>query len=1306
MAALSDRLRRLFCFLVTLGLCYCQEAVHPTGSCDQNSSDITDFTLNQALLQLNSSDAFLYLLPGVHCVRDYTFVASLSNITLKGQGRDSVAVECSDGVGLTFFDIWGLSISDLTISGCGAMNFTEFQTEMNKIVESIFQISRYYRIALLCGNCTDFSMNSTAITETNGLGFLGINVVGESSFNNVEFSLNTPEECFHVTKNISYSDPVGGGAMFLYVDYLNSSFQSEERSSITFQDCVFLNNSYCGLEIVYEIYYKLSEVAANRGFFLGGGGGLTLAFTQVGYGMSATMDSCVFQNNTSLFGGGSLVKHFEGVSNIEVLYTMCIFENNGLEGDQVINNGISGAGLGVLLDLSNPNILSKLHFPIDTSVLVNVSGTNFTDNKGLVGGGALVKTAYTPLADLFETNVIFCSCYFERNFAAIGAAIHLQESTTHTFALSGKYFRLEDVHILGSIVYIADQTIVPFSEASAAVEAFSVNLTISDKSEISHTQGTGIHSTGSLITIKGDVTFVGNSGLYGGAVRLESASILLIANHSNVWFINNSAAIQGGAIYSKYATVLTSYQPVDCFLYFGDQVDVLCIADIAFNCSDIAKVNSTIKFSGNTAPMGSIWFGSTLETCPWASPFRQQYAPNVNTTLLEIFYEQDSLNITTPFHFDVAPDSAKVVTTETNMIVIDTSVQSAVPGKLFYVKVAALDRFNRTVPTLLTTNARTLMPTDYIDSSLGFSRYWFNQELNFSVVPMRIFGPNGTGNVTVLLYSLDSLTQSRLTVNLLNCSHGFYPHDGRCVCNYIFKYSRVDCNESSQNFTVPNDLWIGPSPDDSLMIYDCQIDYCKPGAREVAPPDYDVQCRDGYNRGGVLCGGCKDGFSIIFGGNKCLKCGNAYLTLLVYFAIAGVAVIASIVILQVTIAEGYLNGMLFYANIVSLYVPFFLFEHSTQRNLFLLVSYLNLDLGIEVCFFDGMNTLARTGLDLVFPAYLYVLMFIIVILANRSQRFSARFTRNKFSAAKLFATLILMTYTSILQTCSEILGVARVTNFQDEHFYLWRADPNQLYFHGWHALLVVISIVLVFLFIIPVPFILILPAVALKIRFVTRFKPVYDAFWAPFKTRYRFWVGLRLLLRGFPFVFAYFAFHPLNLLLLGIFLVVLLLVQLLLMPFDGFARNAFDAFFLSNILGMTLGALYFAIERNYDNNGQYKYSNTHVEFIFFAVAVLLAYVAFVAIVLWHIILRFPSLKTLPKGLKNRFGSQKRRHEETLSTTTTSTTTYGTAPIDKSVNNDGPAGEESDDTLPTPVSYSELREPLLDMGSTELLKLAV
>ena len=72
--------------------------------------------------------------------------------------------------------------------------------------------------------------------------------------------------------------------------------------------------------------------------------------------------------------------------------------------------------------------------------------------------------------------------------------------------------------------------------------------------------------------------------------------------------------------------------------------------------------------------------------------------------------------------------------------------------------------------------------------------------------------------------------------------------------------------------------------------------------------------------------------------------------------LAGWVVVVSILVLNLTVAKGTLNAMIFYANVLQLggsqglFVPF---EHPSFITIF--IAWLNLDIGFDVCFFKGLD---------------------------------------------------------------------------------------------------------------------------------------------------------------------------------------------------------------------------------------------------------------------------------------------------------------------------------------------------------------
>ena len=141
-----------------------------------------------------------------------------------------------------------------------------------------------------------------------------------------------------------------------------------------------------------------------------------------------------------------------------------------------------------------------------------------------------------------------------------------------------------------------------------------------------------------------------------------------------------------------------------------------------------------------------------------------------------------------------------------------------------------------------------------------------------------------------------------------------------------------------------------------------------------------------FDRSGVLCGACKQNFSLALGSSRCLPCSDYWLFLLVPFCLLGIALVSSTLVSQLNVSTGFLNCIVFFSNIVvanrAVLVPF------EKYNFFVMfTSWLSLDLGIETCFSDGLDVYTKTWLQFTFPAYIFALVLLIIIVSKYSQTF-------------------------------------------------------------------------------------------------------------------------------------------------------------------------------------------------------------------------------------------------------------------------------------------------------------------------------
>ena len=331
-----------------------------------------------------------------------------------------------------------------------------------------------------------------------------------------------------------------------------------------------------------------------------------------------------------------------------------------------------------------------------------------------------------------------------------------------------------------------------------------------------------------------------------------------------------------------------------------------------------------------------------------------------------------------------------------------------------------------------------------------------------------------------------------------------------------------------------------------------------------------------------------------------------------------------------------------------------------------------------------MDTLAKVSIQLLFPAYLFLIIIVIIVLA----RFSSKISNAGFSAAKTFSTLLLLCYTSVGETCIRILGVQALGGTNGT-YYGWYTDPTVQYGNGIHGFLVFVAVVLILFYILPFSIALLLPPLILRTRLSIMLKPLLDAFWNPFKPSFRFWLGLRAILRIVPFCFAVFTPYPTNCFLLSIYIVALLILHERCQPFEGKWQNILDEFFMFNLLLLSIGGVFFGLTT--------PNSDTHIAFV--SILLMLTYFAFLIIIGIHIDSRFPVIRKTVIYLYKKLAKKLNGQKELKSTEI--------------------LADDDDDDSTTPIlfkvddntgiqqpilktTYSELREPILEYGEGDYL----
>lgn len=429
-------------------------------------------------------------------------------------------------------------------------------------------------------------------------------------------------------------------------------------------------------------------------------------------------------------------------------------------------------------------------------------------------------------------------------------------------------------------------------------------------------------------------------------------------------------------------------------------------------------------------------------------------------------------------------------------------------------------------------------------------------------MPVQVTGAEDS-TYTLVITSNEAQVEFSFNVTLTNCSLGFvYSNESwSCECQIQDIIDDVSC-ENDGSVTFDNGPWIGYIEEHGFAAHSCIYNYCFDNVTRIFLDDPDSQCKN--NRAGILCGRCRAGYSRVLGSPDCRECNNNSVALIVVFAILGLLLVVMISIFNITITDGYINGMVFYCNILSLYLnvsilhPQIIPAHGAQ----FFIRLINLNFSIEACFYDGMTDLHLAVLSLLFPLYLGMILLVITVISKYCHNRHFAKLLSKVNITHVFATLLLLTYTRTIRTCIDILSYISVTA-QDGTLRLWRIDPNQVYLEGLHIFEFSVALFLIIV-LLPFPILLLCPRKTLRLPYVSRLKPLIDAFVAPLADGRRSWVGFRILSRLFFFMLILLKDESRNITICT-FMILITVLEACIKPFRTQCRNFLDIFVMVNL---------------------------------------------------------------------------------------------------------------------------------------------
>ena len=228
-------------------------------------------------------------------------------------------------------------------------------------------------------------------------------------------------------------------------------------------------------------------------------------------------------------------------------------------------------------------------------------------------------------------------------------------------------------------------------------------------------------------------------------------------------------------------------------------------------------------------------------------------------------------------------------------------------------------------------------------------------------------------------------------IKLLPCPVGFVLTDGICDCDPILNSNHLSIKKCNVDDLLSNVLLTQLDKElytlsniTTYFISTCSMDYCLPHSSHLNLATPDLHCQ--FNRSGILCLQCQHGLSMVFGSSRCMKCTNVHILITLIVIVAGIVLVVLLYLLNLTVTNGTINGITFYANIISINDSVFLVNDNVFKPLKVIISFTNLDLGIETCYYNRMDSNVKVRLQLFFPLCLILIATFIIIASHYSSR--------------------------------------------------------------------------------------------------------------------------------------------------------------------------------------------------------------------------------------------------------------------------------------------------------------------------------
>ena len=862
---------------------------------------------------------------------------------------------------------------------------------------------------------------------------------------------------------------------FGYGFFLNNVLVPTTEISIS--NSKFVNYSNPAL-FINSLIGNNSSISLNNVSFIGNKGrslhGCVRISAEIDNNFNITFFNTTFMSNNYSNIGYGIVYIFNiastvGDSSFDSKFTRCIWKNNIAGGSNLILEIRMCRTFNV--DFSQcefvNNTGSAIHIAptqIRRGISCNFLQCTFVNNTSTGHGAALYVSTENTISDIDVpyTQLIICECNFEYNFGG------------------------------RSIVYVVDTLKQVNPELILSSTNFTNNI------------GSALLISSTVLYLQPQNLFVNNIADNGAAIYFnENSYLILDVNSSSLAkFIGNTVRFRGGAVYVDFTPDSFSCNPV----LFVRTVDV-----------------AAISFDSNSAGIaGNDIYFNFIESCD------EDFTLPILNIISRFNYTQTNgaidssplkVNLCSRDSCDLINDSCSV--DRPNMLGHPISFSTTVcdyfnnPSReTVQVFISCVD-CNSTYR--LQNSEVCLRNGNEMITVTGVNATERNHDDDFSLLLNMISIPSPQFKVITAM----------LSVKLSPCFSGyvFNPSSQICDC-YNNDDDVIQCN--GDNAEISQGYWFG-SVLGKRTVSLCPNFYCDFSHRNETgngyyslPRELDDQCR--LHRTGVACGDCSSGYTLAYNAPDCVderKCSWMLPLVIVLTILYWIIIVIGVAFLthsKFQISLGHLYGIIYYYSIVDVLLGNDLYISDGVFQLVAVISsFAKLTPQIigKLCFVKELS-----GIDQQFINYIQVIAVSLLLFGiSRAAKYSRRIANfGQRFIVRAVCVLLLLSYTSLASTSLQLL---RPLKFNDVDGTFSYSSPDVKYFSGRHVVYGIVAILCVVVFVIGLPFLLVLePFLRSSFNFV-RIKPLLDQFQGSYKDKYRWFAAYYLICRLVIFIISY-----------------------------------------------------------------------------------------------------------------------------------------------------------------------------------------